>query len=126
LINLKALELVVELPRCLPLATRLVATAFWLRATKQRRNSWLSEVHTDSEIQINQHNFQQSRQFSLHRKSVHCVYRWSSDNVHFSNLFPVFLLAKISNSNVTMKFEQLHHFLSQNVGGTKDIMSPPV
>jgi len=54
-------------------ATRLVATVFWLRATDQRRNSWLSKVHvhTNSVIQINQHNFQQSRQFSLHRKSVY-------------------------------------------------------
>jgi len=32
----------------------------------------------------------------------------------------------VSNSNVTMKFAQIHYFLSQNVGGTKDIMSPPV
>jgi len=30
----------------------------------------------------------------------------------------------VSNSNVTMKFSQLHYFLSQNVWGTKDIMSP--
>jgi len=29
-----------------------------------------------------------------------------------------------SNSNVTMKFAQLHYFLSQNVGGGKDIISP--
>jgi len=38
-----------------------------LQATDQRRNSWLSKVymHTDSAIQINQHNYQQSRQFSL-------------------------------------------------------------
>jgi len=60
-----------------PPATRLVATVFWLRSTDQRRNSWLSKVrvHTDSAIQINQHNFQQSWQFSLHRKSVYYVYR---------------------------------------------------
>jgi len=32
----------------------------------------------------------------------------------------------VSNSNVTMKFAQLHYFLSQNIGGTKDIMSPSV
>jgi len=59
------------------LAARLVATVFWLQATDQRRNSWLSEVyvHTDSVIQINQHHFQQSWQFSLHSKSVYCVYR---------------------------------------------------
>jgi len=30
----------------------------------------------------------------------------------------------VSNSNVTMKFAQLHYVSSQNVGGTKDIMSP--
>jgi len=59
------------------LAMRLVATVFWLQATDQRRNSWLSEVHVhiNSVIQINQHNFQQSWQFSLPRKSVYCVYR---------------------------------------------------
>jgi len=32
----------------------------------------------------------------------------------------------VSNSNVTMKFAQLHYVLSQNVGGTKDIMFPTV
>ena len=31
-----------------------------------------------------------------------------------------------TNSNVTMKFAQIHYFLSQNDGGTKDTMSPPV
>jgi len=37
-----------------PIAMRLVATIFWLQATDQRRNSWLSVVHvqTDSVIQI--------------------------------------------------------------------------
>jgi len=37
------------------LATRLVTTVFWLQATDQRGNSWLSEVnvHIDSVIQIN-------------------------------------------------------------------------
>jgi len=30
----------------------------------------------------------------------------------------------VSNSDVTVKFAQLHYFLSQNVGGTKDNMSP--
>jgi len=53
-INLKTVESVVALTRCPP-ATRLVATVFWLRATDQRRSSWMSEVHvhTDSVIQIN-------------------------------------------------------------------------
>jgi len=62
-INLKTLE---SGGLC-PLATRLVATAFWLQATDQRRNSRLSEVyvHTDSVIQINQHYYQQSWQSSL-------------------------------------------------------------
>jgi len=32
----------------------------------------------------------------------------------------------VSNSNATMKFVQLCYFSSQNIGGTKDIMSPPV
>jgi len=31
----------------------------------------------------------------------------------------------VSNSNVTMKFAQLQYFSSQNVGGIKDIISPP-
>jgi len=44
-------------------------------------------------------------------------------NVHFSHLLPGFMLGKRTNSNITMKFAQLHYFLSQNVGGTKDIMS---
>jgi len=30
----------------------------------------------------------------------------------------------VSNSNVTMKFVQLHYFLSQRIGVTKDIVSP--
>jgi len=30
----------------------------------------------------------------------------------------------VSNSNVNMKFAQIQYFLSQNVGRTKDIMSP--
>jgi len=30
----------------------------------------------------------------------------------------------VSNSDVIMKFVQLHTFLSQNIGGTKDIVSP--
>jgi len=33
------------------------------------------------------------------------------------------LRGNISNRNVTTKVAQLHYFLSQNVGGAKDIMS---
>ena len=35
-----------------------------------------------------------------------------------------FLLGKRFQQQSNMKFAQLHYFLSQNVGGTKDIMSP--
>jgi len=53
-ISLKTLEMEGFAPLS-PTATRLVATVFWLQATDQRRNSWLSEVHvhTDLVIQIN-------------------------------------------------------------------------
>ena len=33
------------------------------------------------------------------------------------------LRGNISNKNVSMEFAQFHYFLSQNVGGTKDILS---
>ena len=91
-INLKSLQLGGHCPRCPPLST----TVLWLQATDRRRNSWLSEVyvHTDLVIQINQHNYQKSWQFSLHSKSVHCVHRLSSDNVHFIYLFLGFMLGK--------------------------------
>jgi len=43
-------------------------------------------------------------------------------------IFPINYLAlcweNFSNCNVTMKFAQLHYFLSQNIGG-KNILSPP-
>jgi len=32
----------------------------------------------------------------------------------------------VSNSNVTIKFAQLHYFYHKILGETKDIMSPPV
>ena len=35
------------------------------------------------------------------------------------------MLGNVSNSNVTMKFAQLHYFLSQNIGGNKKILCPP-
>jgi len=36
------------------------------------------------------------------------------------------MLGKGFQQQSNMKFAQLHYVLSQNVGGTKDIMSPPV
>jgi len=36
----------------------------------------------------------------------------------------IFCYGNVSNSKVTMKFAQIHYFFSQNVGGTKDNMSP--
>jgi len=78
--------------RCPPMSTRLLATEFWLQVTDQRRHSWLSEVyvHTDSVIQINQHNFQQLWLFSLHRN----LFTVSTDNFHYAYLFPDFMLGK--------------------------------
>ena len=64
-------------------------------------------------IQINQHSYQQSWQFSLHCKSVDCVYRYSSDNFHFYYLFSHFMLG-VSNSNATMKL--VNH---KNIEGDK-------
>jgi len=74
--NLKTLKLGGTLPSLTPLAMRLVATLLWLQATDQRRNLWLNKVcvHTDSEIEIHRHNHRQSWQFSLHSKSVYCLY----------------------------------------------------
>ena len=52
----------------------------------------------------------------------------STDNPVIMFIFLIYSLVpcwvNVSNSNVAMKFTQLHYFLSQNVGGTKDIMSP--
>jgi len=42
----------------------------------------------------------------------------------FSYLFPGFMLGKSFQQYVTTKFAKLRYFLSQNIGGTKDIMSP--
>jgi len=43
-------------------------------------------------------------------------------------IFLIYFLAlrwgNVSYSNVTMKYAQLHCFASQNIGGTKYIMSP--
>jgi len=47
-------------------------------------------------------------------------------------LFDIFIYSltlcwgNVSNSNVTMKFAQLHYFYDKMLGGTKDIMPPPV
>jgi len=58
------------------------------------------------------------------------LYTVSTDNPVITFIFLVYALVlcwgNVSNSNVTMKFAQLHHFSSQNVEGTKNIMSPPV
>jgi len=35
-------------------------------------------------------------------------------------------MLRISNNKATMKFVQLHYFLSQTIRGEKDIVSPPV
>jgi len=50
----------------------------------------------------------------------------STDNPVIMLIFliysPVVCWGNVSNSNVTVKFAQLHYFLSQNVGGPKDIV----
>ena len=52
----------------------------------------------------------------------------SIDNPVIMLIFPIYFLVSywenVSDSNVTMKFAQLHYFLPQNIGGTKYIMSP--
>jgi len=54
----------------------------------------------------------------------------STDNPVIMLIFLIYSMilcwGYVSNSNVTMKFAQIHYSLSQNVGGSKDIMSPPV
>jgi len=93
-------------------ATRLVATAFWLQVTDQRRHLWLSKVYvlTDSVIQINQHNYHQSWLFSLHRNLY-----VSTDSAVIIVVILIYSLilcwGNVSNSNVTMKFAQLHYHL---------------
>jgi len=51
----------------------------------------------------------------------------STDNPVIVLIFLIYSLilcwGNVSNSNVIMKFAQLHYFSSENVGGTKDIMS---
>ena len=44
----------------------------------------------------------------------------------FLNYLLTLCWVNVSNSNVTMIFAKLHYFLSQNIGETKDNMSPPV
>jgi len=52
----------------------------------------------------------------------------SADNPVITFIFLIYALVlcwgNVSNSNVTMKLAQLHYLSSQNVGGTKDIMTP--
>jgi len=53
------------------------------------------------------------------------LYTVSKSNPVTMFIFLIFSLALcwgFSNSNVTMKFAQLHYFLSQNIVGTKDIV----
>jgi len=56
------------------------------------------------------------------------LYTVSTDNPVITLTFLIYALVlcwgNVSNSNATMQFAQLHYFSSQNVGGTKDIMSP--
>ena len=81
-------------------------------------------VHTDSVIQINQHNYQQSWLFSLHRN----LYTVSTDSPVIMFVILIYSLTlcwgNVSKSNVTMKFAQ-HYFLWQNVGGNKIYYVPP-
>ena len=84
-------------------------------------------MHTDLVIQINQHNYQQSWQFSLHGKSVYCVHRKSSDNVHFSYLFP-WLYSGETFLTVKQPWN-LHNYIifyHKILGVTKDIMSTTI
>jgi len=111
-----------------PMATRLVATVFWLRAADQRRNSWLSEVyvHTNSVVQINQHYI------NNHYNSIYLVnlFTVSTVNPVIMLIFPINSLAlcwgNFSNSNVTIKFAQSHYLVSQNTGGHIRYYVPPV
>jgi len=52
----------------------------------------------------------------------------STDNLVIMLIFLIYSLilcwGNVANSNAAMKFAQIHYFLSQNVGGAKDIMSP--
>jgi len=51
----------------------------------------------------------------------------SADNAVIMLIFLVYSLILcwgiVSKSNITMKFAQIHYFLSQNFGGIKDIIS---
>jgi len=68
--------------------------------------------------------------FNNHDNSVYIgnLYTVSTDNPAIMFIFLIYSLVlcwgNISNSNTSTKFAQLHYFLSQNVGGTKDIMYP--
>jgi len=83
-------------------------------------------VHTDSVIQLTNTIFN-NLDNSVYIGTLCTV---STDNpvkmLIFLNYSLVLCLGNVCNSNVTMKFARLHYFLSQNVGETKDIMSPSV
>jgi len=63
--------------------------------------------------------------FNNHDDSVYIgnLYTVSTDTVVIMFIFIIYSLVLcwryVSNSNVTMKFAQLHYFLSQHVGGDK-------
>jgi len=75
-INLKTLELGLALPVALP-GYAPGGNRILIEGCRPAQEFVIERtyVHTDSVIQTNQHNFQQAWQFSLHRKSVYCVYR---------------------------------------------------
>jgi len=106
------------------LATRLVATVFWLRATDQRRNSWLSEVHVHIKLT--------NTIFNNPDNSVYLgnLYTVSTDNPAIMFIFLIYSLAlclgNVSNSKVTWNLHKYVTFYHKMLGGTKDIMSPPV
>jgi len=70
--------------------------------------------------------------FDNHDNSVYIgnLYTVSTDTPVITFIFLIYALVlcwgNVSKSNVTIKFAQLHYFLSQNVGGDKIYYVPPV
>jgi len=81
-------------------------------------------VHTDSVTQTN-------AIFNNHENLGYIgnLYTVSTDNPVIMLIFlicsMVLCWVNVSNSNATMKFAQLHYFLSQNVGWDKIYYVPP-